>query len=369
MNKVQPPKKDMSHIAPWSGTQNQRKQFKKRLLLIGAGAVFLGLLIMTIIIAVNNTKDPADRIKNEIPTADPYYFDDSTPSPEPSETPEPGYQEVALEGWITTEDFGSSVKMRTQPTTNSLEVAVVRDREPVEIIGITAVQQDGYEWYQIKYEDSKGYVRGDFISLESPPRLPDILYGLETEDVVTGKSMYSRLDYVSHAAPGVVVDLTLADSDNFMGHRLYEKDVALIQYSTGEKLDKAAKMFAEDGFQLVLWDAYRPYSVSVKMFDLVEDVYLAANPALGSKHNRGAAVDVTLYKGDKMLNMPTDDRVMDLDESSRNSSMSTEQRALMDYLTEVMVECGFVAYKSEWWHFNDSDWEDYPVMDFPLSDF
>ena len=283
MNSKQPQKKNMSNHTPWSGTEEQRKQFKKRLLLIGAGAVFLALVITTVLIAVNNSKDPAEHIKSIAATADPYYFDNSTPTPEPSETPQPGFQEVSLEGWIATQDFGSSVKVRTQPSTNSLEVAVVRDREQVDIIGVTPMQQDGFEWYQIRYEGSKGYVRGDFISLEAPPRLPDILYGVEVEDVVTGKTMYSRLDYVSHAAPGVVVDLTLADSDNFIGQRLYDKEVALIQYSTGEKLNKAAKMFAEDGFQLVLWDAYRPYSVSVKMFDLIGDVYFSGKPSVRFK--------------------------------------------------------------------------------------
>jgi len=369
MKNVKGKKRLTSPIASKSNTNTRRKRLKKQLFIIGAGVLVLALLITTIIIAVNAFNDPKERIKEAVATADPYYFVESTLTPAPSEEPKSTFEAVSRQGWVSTEEFGSSVTMRTQPSTNSVKVDVVRDREEIAIIGVTDTQEDGHIWYQISYGESTGFVRGDFVSFDEPEPLPDILYGTKIKDIVTGKEMYSKLDYVSHAAPGVITDLTLAYDDNFIGDKLYSKDVAMIQYSTGEKLDKAAKIFAKDGYQLVLWDAYRPYSVTQKMFDVVQNNYLVANPKKGSKHNRGVAVDVTLYVAGKMANMPTEDRIMDLSHSARNSSMSTEQRALMDYLTEVMVECGFEPYNGEWWHFNDTDWEDYPLMDYPLSDF
>jgi len=359
----------MSKIAPRSNTNTRRKRLKKQLFIVGAGALFLVLVIATIVIAVKNSKDPKDSIKEAAASVDPYYFVESTPTPSLAPEPAPTFEATQQAAWIITSDFGSSVKMRTQPSISGVEVDIVRDREEVSIVGKTTVQDDGHIWYQIVYNNNKGFIRGDFLSLEKPARLPDILFGIEIEDVVTGKKAYSRLDYVSHAAPGVKTDITLATKDNFVGVKMYSKDVALIQKSTGYKLNEAAKIFAKDGYQLVLWDAYRPYSVTQDLFEIVQDNYLTANPKKGSKHNRGAAVDVTLYIGGKMANMPTDKRVMDLSESARNSSMSKEQKALMNYLSDVMVKSGFETYIGEWWHFNDKDWEEYPLMDFPLDDF
>jgi|GEM_PF-883568 len=363
-------KNDLSDLKPWTSPQSKRRKFKQRLILSAIGIVVIILAIFTISIAIKNARNPVERVKESAATADPYFFTDATPTPVVEEvSSEPAFEEVSKQGWITTKDFGSSVKVRTQPTTNAMEVTIIRDREPIEIIGVTATQQDGYQWYQIKYNEEKGYIRGDFITFDEPKALPNVLYGVDVEDVISGKSMYSRLDFVSHAAPNVLVDLTLADEDNFFGQRMYDADVALIQYSTGEKLAKAAAIFADDGYQLMLWDAYRPYSVTVDMYKIVDDTYLTANPSTGSKFNRGAAVDVTLYKGGQMVDMPTDDRVLDINESSRTSNMTDAEKQMMDYLTKVMTSCGFVAYKSQWWHFNDSDWADYPVMDFPLSEF
>jgi D-alanyl-D-alanine dipeptidase len=234
---------------------------------------------------------------------------------------------------------------------------------------MTDLKEDGYAWYKITFGEDTGYIRSDFLVFEEPEPLPDILYGKKIEDLISGKTLYSKLDYVSHAAPRVIVDFALARDDNFIGKKMYSKDVALIQYGTGKKLAAAAKALAEQGYQLVLWDAYRPYSVSVAMYEYVNNPTLFADPKKGSKHNRGAAVDVTLYKNGNPLNMPTNERVMDVDEASRGSYMTTEQHTLLDILTKAMEEAGFDTYYGEWWHFNDSDWESYPVMDYPLSMF
>ncbi len=341
--------------------------FKPSVIIMSAvGVVIVALAVATVLVAVQNEKQSQSSLMENLPTADPYYFlhngTEASPSPSPSAV-------LPETGWVQTGDFGSSVKIRLGPSTDSLSLTLVRDREPVKILSVTDIQEDGYQWYQVEYGEDKGYVRSDFLVFEEPDPLPDILYGIEVADTVTGKKMYSRLDYVSHAAPDVIVDLTLAKDDNFIGKKMYSADVALIQYSTGQKLAAAAKALADQGYQLVLWDAYRPYSVSVAMYEYVSDPTLLADPKKGSKHNRGAAVDVTLYKNGKPLNMPTDDRVMDVDESSRGAYMTAEQHTLLDILTQAMEDAGFSTYTSEWWHFNDADWEDYPVMDYPLSMF
>ncbi len=283
-----------------SVASSERKPFRPKMNAIvfaAIGVVLIGLTIATVRVAIQNAHQNADVVLENLPTADPYFF--VKPSPSPTPTPSPVLPET---GWVQTGDFGSSVKIRLQPSTDSLSLALVRDREAVNILDITNLQEDGYQWYQVQYGEDKGYIRSDFLVFEEPAALPDILYGLEVEDLISGKKLYSRLDYVSHAAPDVIVELTLADDNNFIGKKMYSADVALIQYSTGQKLAAAAKDLAKQGFQLVLWDAYRPYSVSVDMYEYVNDPSLLADPKKGSKHNRGAAVDVTLYKNGKPLN-------------------------------------------------------------------
>lgn len=351
-------------------TSEERKPVNPKLLitvLVCAGALVIALAVATVLVATRGANARDNALLESLPTADPYFFLE-TPAASPSAGPSASAVLPEV-GWVQTGDFGSSVKVRTLPTTESLSLTLVRDREPVDILDITELQTDGYQWYKVKYGEEQGFIRSDFIIFTEPESLPDILYGVETEDVITGKKIYSRLDYVSHAAPEVMVDLTLADDDNFIGKKMYSADVALIQYSTGEKLAEAAELLRAEGYQLVLWDAYRPYSVSEAMYEYVNDPTLLADPKKGSKHNRGAAVDVTLYRNGEPVNMPTDDRIMDEKKASRGAYMTAEQHTHLDALTKAMTEAGFTTYYGEWWHFNDSDWEDYPVMDFPLRIF
>jgi len=358
-----------ANVAVKPNTNSRKKRLIKRIYLISGSLLFAILLLITIVIAVKNTKDHTQTIKNITSSADPYFFISTTPEPtEDIETPD--LENSDLTAWIVTSQFGSTVNVRSQPDVGSEEVGKIEDRKEVSIIGITDVKDDGHKWYELVYNDVTGFVRGDFIALTEPTdHVPNIIYGIEVKDIITDEMMYSKLDYVNRVAPNVKSILTLATKENFVNKKMYSDDIAMIQRGTGEKLRDAAEEFAKDGYQLVLWDAYRPYSVTKQLFEQVRDVYLTANPALGSKHNRGAAVDVTLFQGGKAVNMPTEKRVMDLKHSSRTSSMSKEQKALMDYLTKVMEENGFETYAGEWWHFNDTDWEAYPVMDYPLSNF
>ena len=291
----------------------------------------------------------------------------STPNPTPVDT--------TYTAWILTEYFYSTVNVRSTPGTSEDDadiIAVLYDRDEILCTGESAEDAEGNAWLEITVKDESGYVRSDFVVTEQPLSVVDALSA-----GVQYNGDYTKLVRIETLTPYITIDLTLADDRNFISEyssdpndgALYTDEIALVQYSTGLKLAAAAEIFHNDGYELVLWDAYRPYSVTVAMYEVINDPKLIAGPTNGSKHNRGAAVDVTLYKDGEMVNMPTSDRVMDVSEASRTSYMSTEQKEMMNYLTDVMEECGFITYRNEWWHFNDSDWEDYPLMDFPLSLF
>ncbi|HCS72890.1 MAG TPA: hypothetical protein DIW17_03335 [Clostridiales bacterium] len=171
--------------------------------------------------------------------------------------------------------------------------------------------------------------------------------------------------------PGVIVDLRYATEDNFMKYQAYpDNSRALLRRETAIKLIRASEIFKEDGYTLKIWDAYRPLSVQQIMWDHSPIPGYVADPSRGSNHNRGAAVDITLVDGEgNELEMPTgfDDFT---EKAARDYDHHTaEAKKNMDYMTQVMVNCGFKGIRTEWWHFKDVDSINYPLLDVGLDSF
>ncbi len=168
----------------------------------------------------------------------------------------------------------------------------------------------------------------------------------------------------------ILVDLRYAGENNFTEQQLYPFELCLLRKSTAEKLAAVQAEVKEDGYRLKVWDAYRPLGVQEKLWEVVSDPIYVADPAVGSNHNRGAAVDVTLVdeKGEKLI-MPTgfDDFS---EQASRNyPNMPEEAEKNMNYLTDVMVRNGFTPIQSEWWHYNDEDIQEYDLLDVSFEEF
>jgi len=167
-----------------------------------------------------------------------------------------------------------------------------------------------------------------------------------------------------------VIDLRYATADNFTGKAIYSKAKCLLQRATAEKLAAAQKEFAEHGYRLKIWDAYRPLSAQRILWEVVGDPAYVADPAKGSIHNRGAAVDVTLVDEDgNELPMPTG-----FDDFSEKAAIdydgcTPEQARNRDFLADIMVKHGFVRYRAEWWHFVDGDGAKYPLLDVQFEEF
>lgn len=162
----------------------------------------------------------------------------------------------------------------------------------------------------------------------------------------------------------LVIDLRYTTDDNFTGQRVYPQDAqALLTLDTALKLKKANERFEKDGYRIKIWDGYRPKSVQEIFWNLVPDPRYVADPAKGSNHNRGSAVDVTLVDLQGMeLEMPT--AFDDLSErASRNYLGSSDNaRENMAYLTRIMEESGFTSISTEWWHYDDKS-RNYPLLD------
>lgn len=168
----------------------------------------------------------------------------------------------------------------------------------------------------------------------------------------------------------IIIDLRYATENNFTGQKLYPVAVGLLQRGTAEKLKNANDRFKQDGYRIKVWDAYRPLDIQKKFWELVPDRRYVADPRYGSKHNRGAAVDITLVDEDgNEVAMPTG-----FDHFSEQAwriyrGNPPEVQRNMEYLGRVMEENGFIPNSTEWWHFDDSQWQSYPVLNIGLEEF
>lgn len=186
-----------------------------------------------------------------------------------------------------------------------------------------------------------------------------------TPPVEPGERLPSDLVDVTTIDPGIKLDIRYAGSDNFMGIPLYEKPAAYLQRPAAEALGRIHKALAPQGYGLLVHDAYRPWYVTWMFWEATppEDHVFVADPAQGSRHNRGCAVDLTLYdlKTGKAVEMPGR-----YDEFSTRSYAdfvggTTAQRARRAILRQAMEAEGFAVYPEEWWHFDFKDYGRYPI--------
>lgn len=173
-----------------------------------------------------------------------------------------------------------------------------------------------------------------------------------------------RLIDVNKLSSDFVADLRYTTKNNFTGSKLYPSSICCLQEDTAWKLTAANRELAKKGFRIKIWDAYRPLSVQKKMWKLLPDSRYVANPyKSGSRHNRGASVDVTLVdKNGKELEMPSGfDEFSSI--ASRNHSMSAAAAKNLKLLTDAMIKSGFKTIITEWWHFDDAAYSAYPLLD------
>ncbi|GEM_PF-247420 len=169
---------------------------------------------------------------------------------------------------------------------------------------------------------------------------------------------------VSDIDPSIVIDLKYATKDNFTGMRVYpDNAVALLRKDTALKLKNANEASKKDGYRIKVLDAYRPQYIQYVFWYFVPNPNFVSDPLRGSKHNRGASVDVTLVDKDgNEIEMGT--AFDDFTEEAAYDYPRHTETALknMKYLRDVMEGAGFKGISTEWWHFDDADWENYDLI-------
>lgn len=164
----------------------------------------------------------------------------------------------------------------------------------------------------------------------------------------------------------IELDVRYATTENFLGTRLYEEPRAFLQRPAAEALVRVHRAAKEHGYGLMIHDAYRPWWVTKVFWDATppELKEFVADPADGSRHNRGAAVDLTLYDLETGMAVQMPGLYDEMTERSYPdyTGGTAEQRQRRDLLRRLMESQGFTVYESEWWHFDYEDWQEYPIL-------
>ena len=194
---------------------------------------------------------------------------------------------------------------------------------------------------------------------------------------LTTHPIFSQVEHV-HVTTSDLVEIATLDStikleiryatdNNFMKRQMYSQARAFLRRSTAEALVRVHHSLFRQGYGLLIFDGYRPWSVTKKFWDETppEKRAFVADPKQGSKHNRGCAVDLSLYdlRTGKEIEMPSA-----YDEFSERASPdyrggTAAQRKSRDLLRSAMEAEGFTVNPGEWWHFDYKDWEKYPILD------
>jgi len=195
---------------------------------------------------------------------------------------------------------------------------------------------------------------------------------------ISGPARYSRevkadpnkrLVEIKKYIPGIQLDIRYATTNNFTHHVMYSQARSFARLPVVMALQQVEAELKLKGLGLKIYDAYRPYSVTAKFYEVTPDTNFVADPRKGSKHNRGCAVDLSLInlKTGKELDMPTGFDSFSKKAAANYPDLSPAEINNRELLKTVMQAHGFKVISTEWWHYDFNGWQNYELLDVPFS--
>jgi len=172
--------------------------------------------------------------------------------------------------------------------------------------------------------------------------------------------------------PTIKLDIRYATKNNFFGKSVYKQARAFLQRPAAEALVRVNQSLRKQGYGLVIFDGYRPWAVTKAFWDATpaDSKIFVADPAKGSRHNRGSAVDLSLFdlSTGALVKMPGE-----YDEMTERSHINyecapPEAIRFRELLRRAMEAEGFAVYEPEWWHYDYQDWKEYPILNVRFSE-
>ncbi len=170
--------------------------------------------------------------------------------------------------------------------------------------------------------------------------------------------------------PSIIYELRYASRNNFMQRFMYPAGThsTYLRQPAADSLVKVQEELRLEGLGIKVFDAYRPYSVTQHFWELVKDERYVANPAKGSHHNRGTAIDLTLVdlRSGNELDMGTG--FDNFSDTAHHNFRHLPETVLQNRakLKNIMSKYGFAALSTEWWHYTYQSPVKFPVLDIPF---
>lgn len=167
--------------------------------------------------------------------------------------------------------------------------------------------------------------------------------------------------------PRIALDIRYATTNNFVKQKLYPQARCILRAGVAQQLSQVQTDLEKQGLGLKVYDCYRPLAIQKVLWKIKPDPRYVADPVGGSRHNRGASVDVTLIdRTGKELPMPTEFDDFSDRASRTYNNLPENVRQNRQLLEDAMVKAGFTPLVTEWWHFDGKGWQNYAIRDVPF---
>jgi len=212
-----------------------------------------------------------------------------------------------------------------------------------------------------------------FVRAQEPPRVeipqPETSPIAPESIFMSQLPSWARLVDIRKVNPNIRLDIRYATTNNFLKRKLYTVAKCALRASVAQKLALVQTDLEKIGLGLKVYDCYRPFSVTKQMWQAWPDPRYVANPARGSRHNRGAAIDLTLVdRTGKELEMPTPYDDFTKKAHADYQGGSAQSRKNRQVLKDAMKKQGFIGITTEWWHFDSEDWQKFAILNVSLSE-